>query len=395
MTVVRCLCFLLLFNSPTFSQSISEEAVQELDTFLESSVDAGKVPGLVALVTTADSVIYHRAVGMQHVAEGRAMRLDSLFRIASMTKPVTSVAVMQLVEMDHVSLDDPIARYLPEYASLKKLADVGTQPVDSDVTIRQLLNHTSGFGYLFSHRRLSDINRSTGENYEQLPLVHEPGAQWTYGCGTRILGYLLEHVTEKKLDAYFDEHLFHPLGMEDTGFKVAQPDLQRLVTVHRRRQNQLNEEAIAANEDGEIVGDYGLRSTARDYSRFLQMLLAGGEVNGHRILSEDSIQQMTSNQIGELTVQKQAAPRRNISLEFPIGAGRDKFGLGFQLSVANEQYQRSPGSGSWAGIYNTHFWFDPHRQVAVVLMMQLLPFYDTRCIELLQGFEQRLYHGLR
>lgn len=374
---------------------LSSQAKQQLDRFLEQSVGKSTVPGMVAIVVSPHDTLYLKAAGFQNAAKRIPMTDDTVFRMASMTKPITSVAVMQLVEEGKLDLDKPASMYLPGLERPQVAVDIrARRPPATEFTIRQLLSHTAGYGYSFSHPLLAELKRATGEEHEAKLLVHDPGERWTYGCSTRVLGKVVEAVSGTDLDLYFRQRILQPLGMLDTDFRLTKERLGRLVTVHQRGDDGLIEVPNTQNEDGKAVGDYGLRSTARDYGRFLRIFLQDGEVDGTKVLAPDSIVAMTSNQIGDLLVETQPGARPKWSADFPLGAGTDKFGLGFQLAVRRHPSMRSPGSYSWAGIYNTHFWVDPQQRIAVVLLMQVLPFYDESCIELLRGFEAALYGHL-
>ena len=389
---------LILFAATTVagSDEFSEGDRNEIDSFLASSVQEGKIPGVVAIVVTRKKVLYHQSFGMQNAAAKSKLHNDSVFRIASMTKPITSVAVMQLVEKGKIGLDDPISKYLPNLRTVPVIASEGkTRPAAKPITVRQLLSHTSGYGYWFSNNELERMYRSGGKYFDLELLVHEPGDRWTYGCGTRILGQLIEKVSGRKLDEYLGAHILEPLGMVDTGYRVPAERLPRLVSVYKRETQGIREEKNGDREDGDIAGDYGLRSTALDYSKFLKMLLNEGKFEDGRILGKESVRLMTSNQIGNLRVERHPGADPLWSRSFPIGAGRDKFGLGFQICKRDKPGFRSVGSYSWAGIYNTHFWVDPEKGTAAIVMMQVLPFYDDNCIAVLRGFEERVYQAVR
>jgi len=324
------------------------------------------------------------------------MTPDAIFRAAAMTKPVTTVAVMMLVEQGRLGLDDPVSTYLPEIGSREVLARFDaadatytTRPAARPISIRHLLTHTSGIGYTFSDPTLAALQKA-GRKEAELPLLHDPGERWTYGSNTELLGRVVEKLAGVPLDEFFRRRIFEPLGMVDTFYRVPPEKLARLVTRHERKDGKLTEIANQPIESAPVRGDGGLSSTARDYGAFLRMLLDGGRSGSVRLLSDASVRAMTSNQIGEVVVRQQPAANPALTRPFPLGAGRDRFGFGFQIAVASVRDRRSPGSYSWAGINNTHFWVDPDRRVGVVLLMQVLPFYDDACIAVLTGFEERL-----
>lgn len=405
MTRVLTLALVLLlvpFQAPAQTgPAISKEGAAELSRYLREIIDGGRVPGVVALVVSPERVLYQEAVGKMDVARNIPMPQDAIFRIASMTKPVTSFAIMMLVEEGKLTLDDPVSKFLPSFQNAQVLTKFNeadgtyeTRPARRPVTIRQLLSNTSGIGYAFSNRTVQQLQAATMKNETELPLVADPGEKWIYGWSTRVLGEVVEKLSGQSLDAYFQKKIFEPLGMQDTSFVVPPDKHQRVVTTHARTSGKLVEQPNPAIVQAPVRGDGGLNSTARDYGRFLQLLLNEGKLGHTTLLSARSVKMMGQNQIGEVVVEQQPAAIPERTRPFPLGAGQDKFGLGFQIAARTEPGMRSAGSYNWAGIFNTHFWVDPARRVGVVLLMQVLPFYDESCIELLRGFEQRMYKNL-
>jgi CubicO group peptidase (beta-lactamase class C family) len=376
----------------------------EIDAYLTSVVRDTRIPGMVGLVVDADRVVYTGAFGRQNVGAGVPMAADSIFRIASMTKPVTSVAVMMLVQEGDVGLDDPISQYLPAFEDKQVIASFNpadktytTRPAAGPITIRHLLTHTSGLGYAFSNPTLAAlVGANPGASVAGLPLLHDPGSRWTYGESTRVLGTLVEEVSGQALDDFMAERIFIPLGMSDTFYTVPAPKAGRVVTVHRTTPEGLVETPNPAEINAPVYGDGGLHSTAADYAKFIQLFLNDGRApNGKRLLSEATVALMGENHIGAIFVEQQPAALPALTEPFPLGAGRDKFGLGFEITGPHsDKFSRSPGSMAWAGIFNTEFWIDPARGIGGVLLMQYLPFYDGAAIETLQGFERRVYQGL-
>ncbi len=376
----------------------------EIDAYLTSVVRDTRIPGIVGLVVDADRIVYLGAFGRQDVAAGVPMVEDSIFRIASMTKPVTSVAVMMLVQEGDIELDDPVSDYLPAFEDKQVIENFNpadktytSRPASGPITIRHLLTHTSGLGYAFSNEMLAAlVGADPGASATRFPLLHDPGARWTYGESTRVLGTLVEEVSEQALDEFLSERIFVPLGMSDTFYAVPAPKADRVVTVHRATPDGLVESPNPAEITAPVYGDGGLHSTAADYAKFIQLFLNNGRApNGMRLLSEATVALMGENHIGAIFVEQQPAALPALSERFPLGAGRDKFGLGFQITGPHaDAFARSPGSMSWAGIFNTEFWIDPARGIGGVLLMQYVPFYDPAAIETLQGFERRVYEGL-
>ncbi|HET8698484.1 MAG TPA: serine hydrolase domain-containing protein [Gammaproteobacteria bacterium] len=387
---------------PSFAQHRLADAAA-IDTYLEQAV-AGKIPGVVAMVADANGVLYSGAFGRQDVAKGVRMTPDSIFRLASMTKPVTSVAVMMLVEEGKLALDDPVEKYLPAFKDAKVFTSFNaadktytSRPASTPVTVRHLLTHTSGLGYSFSNPILAQLLAGDpNASATRYPLLHDPGTKWTYGESTRVLGTLVEKISGKPLDQFMQERIFKPLGMNDTSYAVPAAKLGRVATVHRTTDQGLVETPNGDSVSSPVYGDGGLNGPAADYVKFMQMLLRGGRApDGTRLLSEASVRAMGQTQTGNVRVELQPTANRAVSEPFPLGAGRDTFGLGFQITGAHDDRDaRSPGSMSWAGIFNTEFWIDPRRGICAVLLMQYLPFYDAAAIDTLQGFEKRVYQGL-
>ena len=365
--------------------------------FLGTRVDRGDVPAVVAAVSNRNALLYVGAFGKCDVARNIDATTDTIFRIASMTKPVTSLAIMMLYDAEQIALDAPVTTYLPDYRQPPVLtrftgADLtyDSRPARRPLTIRDLLTHTSGVGYPFLAPVLARLS-TAGTRDRDLPLLHDPGARWTYGPNTAILGRVVARVSGGTLDAFCQARIFDPLGMVDTGYDVPPEKRDRVATEHRRdASGKLAERPNPATIQSRGRGDDGLFSTARDYSAFMRLFLNGGRHGTARLVREETIRMMVINQIGQLTVARQVAADPLIAREF--GMGKDKFGFGFQIETEpSERGMRTPGSLSWAGILNTHFWVDPRKQIAAVVLMQLLPAYDDRVVDLLQGFERLVY----
>ncbi|MDP6423096.1 MAG: serine hydrolase domain-containing protein [SAR202 cluster bacterium] len=373
-----------------------------LDWLLSNAVERGYVPGVVVVVATRESVLYRGAFGKLADDPVIDMTADAIFPVASMTKPVTSVGVMMLREQGLIDLDDAVSEYLPEFEGKEVIAGFDesdasytTRPATTEVTIRHLMTHTAGFGYGFSSPIVRDLSRgAAGLGPREFPLLHDPGSKWTYGTSTRVLGWVIEKIAAEPLDAFFDSRILAPLGMTDTGFGLKSECFGRLVAQSRRVGATLVTGSGQRPPSSHVFGDAGLFSTADDYMRFVRMLLNGGELDGVRLLAAESVNEMITNQIGTLMVERQPGAMPERSRSFPLGAGRDKWGLGFQLKVGAEDGSRPPGSYSWAGIHNTHFWGDPHNGIGVVMLTRVLPFYDEGCIRLLTDLERRVYQNL-
>lgn len=368
-----------------------------VDDVLLAAVETGQIPGAVVLVTTADRVVYRRAVG--EMAPGEPMRPDALFDIASMTKPLTSLAAMMLVEEGQIDLDAPASAYLPELAGREVLVRVDTaaravvtRPARREVTVRDLLRHTSGIGYAFSSYELLEVETYTDVPARMGPLVHDPGARWTYGMGTAQLGWIVEAVAGEPLEVFLRRRVFDPLGMDDTRFGMSAADAPRLAATYQRTSGRLAPTPRPAAIEPAPQGDGDLISTASDFVAFVQLVLGQGERAGQRLLSEEAVAEMTRDHLGALglTVVEQPGTDSTRAAPFPLGAGHDGFGLGFQVAAGSPD-GRADGSLSWAGVYNTHFWIDPQSGVGVVFLTQVLPFYDPEVIGVLRAVERAVY----
>jgi methyl acetate hydrolase len=383
--------------------TLPESGRAALSAFLRESVARGDAPAVAAIVVDKDRVLFLDAAGKRDVANNAPMAPDAIFRIASMTKPVTSLAAMMLVEQGTLRLDDAVTMYLPDFAKRQVLATFNdadgsftVRPPKRPVTVRDLLTNTSGVGYSFSDARLAKLDERKVPEAEQ-PLLNEPGEKWTYGSSTGVVGRIIEKITGQTLDVFYRDRIFVPLHMTDTFYAVPADRHNRVVTLHQRDAGGMKESPNGPTlQSMPARGDGGLFSTAADYGTFMQLFLNGGRQGATRLLSEASVRQMFTNQIGGVTIplQPTAAPLR--SKPFPIGAGKDKFGFGFQIETAPAvPGMRSAGSGSWGGINNTHFWIDPQKGVAAAVLMQVLPFYDEACLNVLRGFEKRLYSDVK
>jgi methyl acetate hydrolase len=380
---------------------------QALSKQLEAAVARGDTPGVVALVVDRDRVLYEGAAGKLDVGHNTPMPVDAIFNIASMTKPVTSVGIMMLLEQGKLQLDDPVSKYLQGFDNLKVITRFNeadgtyeTRPAKRAMTIRHLLSHTSGIGYAFCNPIVARLQKGNQKSEWELPLLSDPGDKWNYSASTRVLGLIIEKVTGTNLEAWDQERIFKPLGMVDTSYAVPQSKQARVTMQYSRVGGAIKEQprgTIPSTPAAPFRGDGGLYSTVRDYSQFMRMLLNGGKLGTAKLLTEQSVATMGQNQIGSIFVEQQpdADPQR--TRPFPLGAGSDKFGLGFQIASKSDQSAkyRSPGSMSWAGIFNTEFWIDPVQHVGGVQMMQILPFYDDGAIRTLRDFEALVYQGLR
>ena len=402
-TSAVCVSPAALSQSAGATRQPSRDASAAISKQLTAAVERGDTPGVVALVVDRNGELYEGTAGKLDVTHNVPMPANAIFNIASMTKPVTSVAIMMLLEQGKLSLDDPVSKYLPGFDKQQVITKFNeadgtyeTRPAKRVMTLRHLLTHTSGIGYAFASPIVARLQQGTQKAEWELPLLHEPGEKWTYSASTRVLGMVIEKITGVPLEDYYQEHILRPLGMQDTSFAVAADKQSRVPPNHRRvgsALEQLPPATIPSTPTPPYRGDGGLYSTAHDYGLFMRMLLNGGRLGSTRILSEHSVKLMAQNQIGAIFVEQQPVGSPALTKPFPLGAGHDKFGLGFQIAAKgpDSATYRGPGSLSWAGLYNTEFWIDPQRGIGGVLLMQLLPFYDDGAIRTLRNFEASVY----
>jgi len=394
---------LFLVTITSAAPSLPQQGAAAVSTFLKTVIDRGDVPGVVVVLVGKDGVLYHEAFGRSRTASNTPMARDTIFNMASMTKPVTSVAIMMLVDEGKLKLDDDVARYLPKYKNplvISKFneadATYETRPAKRPITIRHLLTHTSGIGYAVGSPMITKIVAKTKKTELDLPLQFDPGESWAYGPSTRVLGDVVEAISGQKLDAFLESRILGPLGMRDTSFLVPTTKYSRVVAINTRgADGKLVEQPVPATLPATVQGDAGLYGTAGDYGMFLRMLLNRGTLNGKRILSEQSVKTMLSPNTGSVVVKEQQSVNLALSRNFPSGAGKDKWGLGFQLATEQLPNRRSPGSGTWAGVFNTHFFVDPSKELGVIVMMQTLPFYDETSMKVYGGVEEAVYKNLK
>ena len=383
-----------------------------IDAVLRRAVDAREVPGVVAMAAAERGIFYEGAFGTRHLSTGPAMALDTVFRIASMTKAVTSVAAMQLVEQGRLKLDDPVPDIDPALGAPQVLEGFDAsgaprlRPAKRPITLKHLLTHTAGFGYeqwdasLVRHVKATGMPPTSSGRLAayRMPLVFDPGERWEYGVNIDWVGLIVEAASGQKLDAYFREHIFGPLGMKDTGY-VATPELRaRQAHVHQREADgSLAPQPLETPSTPEFwPGGGGLYSTAADYMAFLRALLHEGTLDGARILRPETVALMGRNHIGaiEAGILKTTLPSRSVDVDFFPG-GSLKWGLGYMINAEPGPNGRSAGTLTWAGIFNTHYWIDPARRVAALIMTQVLPFGDERAMRVYGRFERAVYDHLK
>lgn len=376
------------------------------DSLIERSVAAGDVPGVVAAVTTRDGTVYEAGFGTRILGEGPAMTPDTVMWIASMTKPVTGVAAMQLVEQGRLSLDAPAANVVPELGRVRVLDGWdGDQPrlrePKGAITLRNLLTHTSGYAYdiwnpdMDKYLNVMGLPRAGSGKHIALttPLASDPGTRWEYGIGIDWAGRMVEAASGQRLGAYMKEHVFDPLGMDSTAYRITPSMRERLAKVHQREAGGgLAVTPFETNQEPEFEpGGGGLYSTAGDYLKFIRMILN----RGAGLLRPETVDLMSRNAIGDLRVVKLPAVRASLSCDAEFFEGVPKtWGLTFMINEAVAHTGRPAGSLAWAGLGNTYFWIDPQNGIGGVHMAQVLPFVDPRALAGFYAFEKSVYDSL-
>ena len=379
-----------------------------VDQVLERAVDTGVVPGVVALAADDNGVIYEGAFGKREIGKDAAMTLDTVVWIASMSKAVTSVAAMQLVEQGRLGLDEPLAERVSGLAGIQVLEGFDAagaprlRPPRRPITLRHLLTHTAGFSYDFWNEDMVRYYQHAGvpgiaecKNATlQTPLVCDPGERWEYGINIDWVGKTVEQLSGQSLEDYFRDHIFAPLGMNDTSFVLRADQRARQAAMHARQPDgSLTPIPFGIPQEPEFfMGGGGLYSTGPDYLTFLRMLLGGGKLGDARVLRSETVEEMSRNQIGELTVglMKSCAPALTHDAEFFPGMVK-KWGLGYMISTEEAPTGRSAGSLAWAGLANSYYWIDPTRRVTGVFATQILPFADPAVLDVFAAYERAVY----
>lgn len=379
--------------------------MSDLNAILNDAVSAGDVPFVVAMLGNSNGVTWSGVAGDR--APGVAATEDTVFRIFSMTKAVGSTAAMILIDRDKLSPDTPVEEILPQFADIKLLDGFDGEKLrlrapKKKATVRHLATHTSGLVYEFWNTDIPEYMEATGHptiisglkaslNY---PCVCEPDERWDYGVGIDWLGQVVEAVDGRRIDAFCREEIFDPLGMPDTSFEVTDSMAKRLAVVKARGEDgQFVDFDLAPPPNPEFYGmGHALYSTAPDYMRFLRMFLNKGQLDGSRILSEAGVETMLANHIGDLRVGKLTTTAPPLSADFEFFPGFEKsHSLGFMRMEEDVPNMRSAGSQSWAGVLNTHYWFDPAHDVAGLIMTQTLPFFEPRFSQVYERFERAVY----
>ena len=390
------------------------DSLESVTSFLAEAVEKQWIPGAVAMIIKDGTIVYEEAVGFSNREEGILMQTDNLFRLASLTKPITSFAVLMLYDRGMLDLHDPVSIYLPEFSSPTVVQSVDfadstwtARPASREVTIHDLLTHTSGITYGFMDSTMNAIYKKAnvpdlfdldGRTIEEtisalglLPLQHDPGEQWTYGLNIDVLGRIVEVVSGETLDHFFRSEIFDPLGMESTWFYIPEESADRLATLyHNPESNTLEKlaqyslgDGVSINTTDYYIGDGtflsgggGLVSTAGDYQKYMQMIVNEGHLGDTRLISSNTAKLLFENQIGDLRFRE------------------DGMSYGYQVTLEGGDLRngRKPGRLGWGGLFQTTHWMLPSENLTVVLMSQVNP--SLHRAELHSGFEQRVNNSI-
>jgi methyl acetate hydrolase len=390
---------------------LAVNTLSQLDSVLRTATSAGEVPGVVALAATGNGVVYEGIFGKRRLDGGPAMTRDTVFRVASMIKLITSVAALQLVEQDKLSLQDPVPDIDPALGAPRVLDGfdaAGTpqlRPAKRPISLRHLLTHTAGFTYRLwdskavqYFKAIDSLPSADKSRALRAPLMFDPGERWQYGTGIDWVGRIVETISGKPLDVYFREHIFNPLGMNDTAFVISPQQRARQASVHQREpdmslKSQQTEEQTVRQP---LSGGNDIYSTGPDYLTFIRMLMQSGSLDGVRILRPDTVALMSQNQIGEIEagVLKTTAPALSNNVDFFPGISL-KWGLGHMINMQPGPDGRSAGSLTWGGLFNTYYWIDPIRRIVAVFLTQVLPFADDRTLRVYRQFERGIYRAVK
>jgi methyl acetate hydrolase len=383
----------------------------QIDSMFRAATRAEEIPGVVALAATDHGLLYEGIFGSRRLGGGPAMTRDTVFRVASMVKLITSVAALQLVEQNKLSLDAPVPDIEPAVGSPQVLDGFDAKglpqlrPAKRPITLHHLLTHTSGFAYrLWDAKAVQYANsiellpKAQRKQAPRTPLMFDPGEGWQYGTSIDWVGRIVETIGGDSLDVYFRKHILDPLGMNDTAFVIAPRQRQREASAHRRGPDgSLTAEPMEQNSPRQsFSGGGGIYSTAPDYLTLIRALLAGGTLDGSRVLQPETVALMGQNQIGDIDVgvMKTTVPAFSNDVDLCPGVAR-KWGFGHMINMQPLDGGRSAGSLTWGGLLNTYYWIDPGRRVAAVFMTQVLPFADGRALRLYRQFERGIYAALK
>ncbi|MDA9594867.1 beta-lactamase family protein [SAR86 cluster bacterium] len=385
--------------------------MEKINQVIEAALEESNIPYAAYAVTNSKETLFSGSVGYEDLKKTKPLETNAIFRIASMTKALTTSAFMILAKEKELDLHSPAENYIDNLKSLQ-VASVENDEIiysepETKVTLHQLLTHTSGFGYDFHHETLShllldkkivDLLDKEGK-FLEAPLIEQPGKYWHYGIGLGWIGRIIETLSEQSLNDYMTEKLFKPLEMSNTSFDISTIGEDRLPKIYSIEEDgsliDISELMSSPQIDKFAYGGGGVFSCPDDYAKFLRMFLNGGKANGENVLSIETVKQMTTNQIGELNVPFQ--PTFNSSIIAPnewFPGIEKKWGYSFMINSEDVPNRRTKGSCAWSGIMNTFFWFDQQKDIGGTIMMQIAPCYHEKPKQVLKRFEEAIYKSI-
>ena len=385
--------------------------MEKINQVIEAALEESNIPYAAYAVTNSKETLFSGSVGYEDLKKTKPLETNAIFRIASMTKALTTSAFMILAKEKELDLHSPAENYIDNLKSLQ-VASVQNDEIiysepETKVTLHQLLTHTSGFGYDFHHETLShllldkkivDLLDKEGK-FLEAPLIEQPGKYWHYGIGLGWIGRIIETLSEQSLNDYMTEKLFKPLEMSNTSFDISTIGEDRLPKIYSIEEEgsliDISELMSSPQIDKFAYGGGGVFSCPDDYAKFLRMFLNGGKANGENVLSIETVKQMTINQIGELNVPFQ--PTFNPSIIAPnewFPGIEKKWGYSFMINSEDVPNRRTKGSCAWSGIMNTFFWFDQQKDIGGTIMMQIAPCYHEKPKQVLKRFEEAIYKSI-
>ena len=386
--------------------------IKNIDAFLLGAIENLQVPSIAAIIVDQEKILYEGYYGFKNINKQEKINHNTLFRIASMTKPITSLCIFQLIERGYINLETNIEDISEKYKNIQIINSFeANNPVYNNPTnkikIKHLLNHTAGYGYEIWDKEINELvnlkllnslfDDDTG--FLNAPILFNPGSEWKYGINTDVLGNLVEKITNQKLGTFMDENIFKKINMTKTSFDLTKEDFENIAIKHSKNKN--NEYII---EDDELefhnlkqtnqfhAGGGGLISTPRDYSKFMQIFLNQGKLNNKTLLSKENFKNMTTNQIESLNTNKLNSVMLEISNIADFNPGiHKKFSYGFMINTEKTNEGRPKNSLFWTGLSNTFFWIDLENKLAASIFMQTKPYFSKECVEIFKNFERKIY----
>jgi len=386
--------------------------IKNIDNFLLETVENLQVPSIAAIIVDQEKILYEGYYGFKNINTQERINHNTLFRIASMTKPITSLCILQLIERGSINLDTNIEDISEKYKKIQIINSfeannpIYTNPTNK-IKIKHLLNHTAGYGYEIWDKEINQLVNlkllnsifNDDSDFLNAPILFNPGAEWKYGINIDVLGDLVEKITNQKLGTFMNENIFKKINMTKTSFDLTKQDFENIAIKHSMNKN--NEYII---EDAELefhnskkskqfhAGGGGLFSTPRDYSKFMQIFLNQGKLNNHTLLSKENFKNMTTNQIGSLNINKLNSVMPDISNITDFNPEiQKKFSYGFMINTEKTNEGRPKNSLFWTGLLNTFFWIDLENKLAASIFMQTKPYFSKECVEIFKNFERKIY----